>query len=507
MNRLWVRLAGAFLAVALLAVVGVAVVVDRATESSFRSYIGRQNMLGGNPDLPAALEAHYAASGTWDGADALLPGQRGAAAGGRGAGQGPAQGRGEGPGYLLAAADGTILVANNAADVQRPLTGDERDRAVPLVVEGRTVGYLSRTGVEAQALDRAEQRFLDEVSTALALAAVGAIALALVLALGLSWALLRPLRALQQSSEAIARGDLGAQMTVTGPTEYRTVASAFNRMSAALAESTALRQRMTSDIAHELRAPVSVMRAQLEAMLDGVFPLNADQLAIVYDETLHLGRLIEALRTLTRPEAGRLPLNFTAVDPAALAQRVATEFLPLAQDQQIALDTAIEPDLPAIRAGQLPALKLLFCLARAHPWLAGTLLLADAGLFRRNPAKALDALASLLAEPDRRLLAENPPLRERFAASFVEAYRQGIGGAMTEAAVIARPRGFRLEDIAIPVHVYQGGLDRHVPPTMGRHIAQALPQGRLRFYPDEGHLSIVVNHFADCLGDFQETQP
>lgn len=350
MNRLWVRLAGAFLAVALLAVVGVAVVVDRATESSFRSYIGRQNMLGGNPDLPAALEAHYAASGTWDGADALLPGQRGGAAGGRGAGQGPAQGRGEGPGYLLAAADGTILVANNAADVQRPLTGDERDRAVPLVVEGRTVGYLSRTGVEAQALDRAEQRFLDEVSTALALAAVGAIALALVLALGLSWALLRPLRALQQSSEAIARGDLGAQMTVTGPTEYRTVASAFNRMSAALAESTALRQRMTSDIAHELRAPVSVMRAQLEAMLDGVFPLNADQLAIVYDETLHLGRLIEDLRTLTRAEAGRLPLNFTAVDPAALAQRVATEFLPLAQDQQIALDTAIEPDLPAIRA-------------------------------------------------------------------------------------------------------------------------------------------------------------
>jgi signal transduction histidine kinase len=139
-------------------------------------------------------------------------------------------------------------------------------------------------------------------------------------------------------------------MAVTGPTEYRAVASAFNRMSAALAESNALRQRMTSDIAHELRAPVSVMRAQLEAMLDGVFPLSADQLAIVYDETLHLGRLIEDLRTLTRAEAGRLPLNLAPVDPAALAQRLATEFLPLAQDQQIALDTAIAPDLPPIQA-------------------------------------------------------------------------------------------------------------------------------------------------------------
>ena len=83
-------------------------------------------------------------------------------------------------------------------------------------------------------------------------------------------------------------------------------------------------------------------------------------------------------------------------------------------------------DLPAIRAGQLPALKVLFGLARAHPLLASPMLLADAWLFRRNPAKALDTLASLLAEPDRRLLEADAPVRERFAASFVEAYRQGI---------------------------------------------------------------------------------
>ena len=355
MNRLWVRLAMAFLAVALLAVAGVAVVVNRATESSFRNYVGRQNILGGNPNLPAALEAHYATSGTWAGAEALLPGQRGTEGMGRGVGEGQGQGAvqgrgGEGPGYLLADARGMILVANAEADIQRPLSEDERDRALALVVDGRTVGYLSRAGIEAQAMDRAEQRFLDEVSDALALAAIGATVLALLLALGLAWALLRPLRALRQSSEAITRGDLGAQTPVTGPTEYRTVAEAFNQMSAALAESTALRQRMTSDIAHELRAPVSVMRAQLEAMLDGVFPMSADQLAIVYDETLHLGRLIEDLRTLTRAEAGRLPLNLAPVNPAALAQRMSTEFLPLAQDQQIALDTAIAPDLPAIQA-------------------------------------------------------------------------------------------------------------------------------------------------------------
>jgi pimeloyl-ACP methyl ester carboxylesterase len=57
------------------------------------------------------------------------------------------------------------------------------------------------------------------------------------------------------------------------------------------------------------------------------------------------------------------------------------------------------------------------------------------------------------------------------------------------------------------VHVYQGGLDRHVPPDMGRHIALTLPAARLHFFPDEGHLSILVNRFADCAAHLQDTSP
>lgn len=92
---------------------------------------------------------------------------------------------------MLAAPDGQIVAANDAAEVGRALTGDERERAITLAVDGRTIGYLTRSGVEAQALDRAQQSFLDEVSGALVVAALVAIALALLLALILAWALLR----------------------------------------------------------------------------------------------------------------------------------------------------------------------------------------------------------------------------------------------------------------------------------------------------------------------------
>ena len=86
---------------------------------------------------------------------------------------------------------------------------------------------------------------------------------------------------------------------------------AFNSMSHRLADTDRLRQQMTTDVAHELRTPVTVLRGHLEAMMDGVYPLDAEHLAVAYDQTIQLARLVEDLRLLTQAESGRLALDFT----------------------------------------------------------------------------------------------------------------------------------------------------------------------------------------------------
>jgi pimeloyl-ACP methyl ester carboxylesterase len=161
-------------------------------------------------------------------------------------------------------------------------------------------------------------------------------------------------------------------------------------------------------------------------------------------------------------------------------------------------------NVPGIRKGQLPPLQALFALAKLHPVLATPILLADAWLFRRAPERALDAISKLLTAPDRAMLAAHPDARARFAASFVDAYRQGIDAARREARLIARLDRRMLYGIRTTVHVYQGGRDRHVPADMGSYVAAALPAGRLHFFPDEGHLSILVNRFADCAAHFHD---
>jgi signal transduction histidine kinase len=250
----------------------------------------------------------------------------------------------------VADTDYIVLAASDPAQIGRTLDENERNGALALVVGQQTVGYFLRGGAGTQALDKPQEQFLDDVSDALTLTAGAAVVLALIMGVLFAWALTRPLQYLQQSAVSIAQGNVGTQMPVVGTSEFREVAGAFNRMSAALAESQTVRRRMTSDIAHELRSPASVMRGQLEAMMDGVFPLNTEQLAVVYDQTLHLGRLIEDLRTLTRAEADRLPLDLGPVDLAALVQRVTADFAPLAQDQGIMLTATAAPNLPSVRA-------------------------------------------------------------------------------------------------------------------------------------------------------------
>lgn len=78
-----------------------------------------------------------------------------------------------------------------------------------------------------------------------------------------------------------------------------------------------------------------------------------------------------------------------------------------------------------------------------------------------------------------------------FRTDLLEAFRQGSRGAAQELALYCRPWGFPLEEITMEVHLWQGEVDRNVPPAMGRYLAKAIPNCRATFYPGEGHLLVV----------------
>jgi signal transduction histidine kinase len=144
----------------------------------------------------------------------------------------------------------------------------------------------------------------------------------------------------------VADGDLSVRVAERGPRETRRLARSFNTMTERLSSSEEERRRLLADVSHELRTPLSVVRGELEALLDGVHPADETHLRAILDETAVLSRLIEDLRTLSVAEAGALALHREPTDLGSLARDVATSFEPQAETTGVSLVSSSAPDLP-----------------------------------------------------------------------------------------------------------------------------------------------------------------
>lgn len=335
--KLWVKLTAAFVLVAIVGVFTVAILANRTTTTNFRRFL-RQDSNGQLSELQATLSRYYARQESWQDVETLLSSLIGSPGGGQG-----------GTAWRLLDSSGQIVASSMRG--RGRFQDEEGVDEFPIFANGRQVGtlLLAHQGQGPGGPPEAQQ-FLDNVNRALAWAGLGAMALALLLAVLLAQGLTRPIHQLTRATRALAHGDLSQQVQVTGNDEVGELAASFNQMAAALAEGEKQRQQLLADVAHELRTPLSVMRGHLEAMLDGVFEATPENLTLVHEETLLLGRLVEELRTLSLAEAGQLPLNLSQVDIADLARQAAAAFDPLAEAEGIRLLVDLPPALPPVSA-------------------------------------------------------------------------------------------------------------------------------------------------------------
>ena len=146
----------------------------------------------------------------------------------------------------------------------------------------------------------------------------------------------------------VAEGDLSARVEARGGGDDRRLAQAFNRMAERLQTDEARRRELLSDLAHELRTPLAVIRGNTEAMLDGLYPADLQHLRTVLDETDVLGRLLDDLRTLSTAEAGALVLHREPIAPRTLVHDVVAAFMNQSQERDISLVSNIADGLPTI---------------------------------------------------------------------------------------------------------------------------------------------------------------
>ena len=336
------RLAVAFVAVAVSAVAALAVVMLAAT----RSETGRLSADARDQtaaQVTAELARAYQAAGSWSGVDlggALTLAQgadavlivrdgRGAVVGGGHFGRGPQSGRGAGTSAVTRAID----------------VGGVRAGTAELRFRG--------------ALTRAEALLRDNLVRAALLGSAIAAAIALVGAALVSRRLAQPLQRLTQAARRLQSGDLNARADgASAPGELGELSQAFDGMADALARQERARRRLASELAHELRTPVTILRGNLEELIDGDDQPTPARLGSLHEEALRLGSLVEQLDALARAEAPVATLDRERVDLARLAAAQLEALAPQLDAKRLEVERRLDPvlaDVDRARLGQVLA--------------------------------------------------------------------------------------------------------------------------------------------------------
>jgi two-component system sensor histidine kinase BaeS len=239
----------------------------------------------------------------------LAEGRGGGPGGPRGPGHGLGAGRGLEGGLALFDADKLPLFGRPVDPARMTLT--------PIQSEGRVVGYVGRfPGRDLGEL--VDVRFLEAQQRAL----LGIALLVGILAAALSWplanALARPLRRLADAARELTLGRFQARVAVRGNDELADLARDFNDLAHTLEHTEQARRQWMADISHELRTPLAVLRAELEAVQDGVRPMDAGTVASLHADVERLNRLVEDLYQLSMTDMGAMSYHKRPVDPLAL---------------------------------------------------------------------------------------------------------------------------------------------------------------------------------------------
>jgi two-component system, OmpR family, sensor histidine kinase BaeS len=318
--------------------------INQDNSRQVQNFMTRGGMFG-YENVVQQLEEYYRTNGSWEGiatvADSVKPEMMGGMGmnmmnptdNGNGNG-GPSPDAGK-----FTIADKYLLVVWSSADVEIGSTLSSSDKANSFTLEsepGIVVGYLLVSGRHAVQSSEVSP-LLKSLRTAVLRSGLIAGILAFIIAIILANGLLRPVKLLTQAADSLSHGKLSARVPVKGKDEIAHLGDSFNVMAENLEAAQTRKKAMTADIAHELRSPLAVQKAQLEAMQDGIVPINQENLQTVVDQTNFLTRLVDDLRTLALVDAGELPLDLEVLDINALCAQVVERFQPQAGQKQVKL--------------------------------------------------------------------------------------------------------------------------------------------------------------------------
>lgn len=279
--------------------------------------------------------------------------------------------------------------------------------------------------------------------------------LAILLSLVFSKRMTDPIKELTAAASRIAEGnfEIGrGGVRVSSRDELQRLSEAFNSMAQTLVVQEALRKKLTSNIAHELRTPISAVRGELEGMMDGLIPVRKETLQSLYAEIGRLRSILEGIEELSQAEASSLTLNRRRIELENFLRNIADRFAKVFHEKGVAISLDCAPRL-SVNADPDKLSQIVINL------LSNALKATDReGEVRLRAFAAGDAVKITVSDTGRGIKAEDLPfIFERF-------YRSSEGGL-----------GIGLTIVRELVEAHGGRVDVESAPGRGSTFTVSLP--------------------------------
>lgn len=210
-----------------------------------------------------------------------------------------------------------------------------------LSMHGKKIGTFLYRPFQKAGLKEKESVFKNRTKYFLLVSFLIAGSGSLLIAMLLSQYLTGPLSSLKAAAEKIAKRDFNVEITSKSTDEVGKLSEAFRIMAESLQREEDLRKRLMSNIAHELRTPLTIMKANAEAIADGIITDRETGLENIRNEIEGLIKLVSGIEDITMAEAS----FFSGADKTEISLRefiygIALEMTPLFENKGLRVDVA-----------------------------------------------------------------------------------------------------------------------------------------------------------------------
>lgn len=232
-------------------------------------------------------------------------------------------------------------------------------RSYPFIYNGAQIGSIDVGRPKSIISNIEDENFLITINSIFGIASILTLIIAFRSSNSISKKFLNPIYIIKDNAKLIEQGKYKNLNEVeTNTFELHELSVSVKELADRLNYQEALKRRMTTDIAHELRTPLAAIQSHIEAFMDGVWEPNDERLSVIHGEILRLTHLINELSELSIVEEDEINLTLSTIDISAILNNIIDSYEPMFINKNIKVRRYIDSNIEIM--GDINHLKQIF---------------------------------------------------------------------------------------------------------------------------------------------------